>query len=54
MTSVFRPAYTPIVSSTETIPMPQPKVNNLPFIEANTKEVEMSHLTGECIIPVFS
>lgn len=54
MTSVFRPAYTPIVSSTETILMPQPKVNNLPFIEANTKEVEMSHLTGDCIIPVFS
>ena len=27
---------------------------NLPFIEANTKEVEMSHLKDDCIIPVFS
>ena len=27
---------------------------NLPFIEANTKEVEMSHLQEDCIIPVFS
>jgi len=27
---------------------------NLPFIEANTKEVEMSHLKEDCIIPVFS
>jgi len=28
--------------------------SNLPFIEANTKEVEMSHLKDDCIIPVFS
>ena len=27
---------------------------NLPFIEANTKEVSMCHLTDDCIIPVFS
>jgi hypothetical protein len=27
---------------------------NLPFIEANTKAVEMSHLKEDCIIPVFS
>ena len=27
---------------------------NLPFIEANTKAVEMSHLQDDCIIPVFS
>ena len=27
---------------------------NLPFIEANTKEVEMKHLKDDCIIPVFS
>ena len=27
---------------------------NLPFIEANTKEVEMSHLQDDCIIPVFA
>lgn len=26
----------------------------LPFIEANTKEVSLDHLTSECIIPVFS
>ena len=26
----------------------------LPFIEANTKEVEMSHLQDDCIIPVFA
>ena len=26
----------------------------LPFIEANTKAVEMSHLKDDCIIPVFS
>ncbi len=28
--------------------------SNLPFIEANTKEVGMSHLKDDCIIPVFS
>ncbi len=27
---------------------------NLPFIEANTKEVEMNHLQEDCIIPVFA
>lgn len=27
---------------------------NLPFIEANTKEVTLDHLKDECIIPVFS
>lgn len=27
---------------------------NLPFIEANTKEVGMNHLQEDCIIPVFS
>lgn len=30
------------------------KPARLPFIEANTKEVEMSHLKEDCIIPVFS
>ncbi|MBR5175202.1 MAG: DUF3871 family protein [Bacteroidales bacterium] len=38
--------------------VPQPEffstANQLPFIEANTKEVEMAHLTDDCIIPVFS
>ena len=37
----------PIITATE-------KPANLPFIEANTKEVEMSHLKDDCIIPVFS
>ena len=26
----------------------------LPFIEANTKEVSLSHLNNECVVPVFS
>lgn len=38
----------------QVIPTAQKPVNNLPFIEANTKEVEMSHITDDCIIPVFS
>ena len=54
--------YMPIVSSTEVTPVQQNQVitiaqkpvNNLPFIEANTKEVGMEHLTEDCIIPVFS
>lgn len=36
------------------IPTVQKPVNSLPFIEANTKEVEMNHITDDCIIPVFS
>lgn len=44
-----------IAPSYQVIPVTQQKpVNNLPFIEANTKEVEMEHLTEDCIIPVFS
>ena len=35
-------------------PQPQKAPANLPFIEANTKEVELSHLKEDCIIPVFS
>ena len=38
----------------QVIPTAQKPVNNLPFIEANTKDVEMSHITDDCIIPVFS
>lgn len=38
----------------QVIPTAQKPVNNLPFIEANTKEVEKSHITDDCIIPVFS
>ena len=51
----------PIVNRTEVNPMPAYQVipeqkpqRNLPFIEANTKEVELSHLKDDCIIPVFS
>ncbi|MCM1356897.1 MAG: DUF3871 family protein [Staphylococcus sp.] len=33
---------------------PQREKRNNPFIEANTKAVELSHLTNECIVPVFS
>lgn len=32
----------------------QSTITRLPFIEANTKEVELSHLKDDCIIPVFS
>lgn len=36
-------------------PMAQKDANrNLPFIEANTKEVDMRHLKEECVVPVFS
>lgn len=38
----------------QVIPTVQKPVNSLPFIEANTKEVEMNHITDDCIIPVFS
>ena len=33
---------------------PLREVRNLPFIEANTKEVPISHIKDDCIIPVFS
>ena len=29
-------------------------MKKLPFIEANTKEVSIGHLKGDCIVPVFS
>ena len=53
------PAYMPFMNQTQVVPVyqviPQQKPSaNLPFIEANTKEVEMSHITDDCIIPVFS
>ena len=34
--------------------IPQREKKTLPFIEANTKAVELSHLKHECIVPVFS
>lgn len=54
--SLFTPMVLPQVMP---IPMSQQEIrtsssSNLPFIEANTKEVEMSHLKDDCIIPVFS
>ena len=57
--SVQRPLY-PILATQESprvtilpvIEAKQPAA--LPFIEANTKEVEMNHLRDDCIIPVFS
>ena len=30
------------------------RVNKLPFIEANTKEVTIEHLRNDCVVPVFS
>ncbi|MBQ5985287.1 MAG: DUF3871 family protein [Bacteroidales bacterium] len=56
------PAVAPIVR-TEQLPVILPvfanaeeekKPSNLPFIEANTKEVSMDNLKSDCIIPVFS
>ena len=38
----------------QTVPAPQKEIRNLPFIEANTKEVTLSHVKDDCIIPVFS
>lgn len=38
----------------QTVPAPQKEIRNLPFIEANTKEVSLSHIKDDCIIPVFS
>lgn len=57
--SVQRPLY-PILATQESprvtvLPVfeaTQPE--NLPFIEANTKEVTMDHLKDACIVPVFS
>jgi hypothetical protein len=38
----------------QAVPAPQKEIRNLPFIEANTKEVTLSHVKDDCIIPVFS
>lgn len=46
---VQRPLYMPLFAATE-----QKQPADLPFIEANTKEVSLSHLQDDCIIPVFS
>lgn len=38
----------------ENISDSRPKYKSNPFIEANTKEISLSHLEKDCIIPVFS
>ena len=48
-TTTFLPARIPVLA-----PQAFDEPANLPFIEANTKEVKMSHLKDDCIIPVFS
>ena len=61
-TSVSRPLFSTLIPQeaprVSVLPVYEPaeplKPANLPFIEANTKEVEMSHLKDDCIIPVFS
>ena len=46
--------YVPHYLEPQVVTMPQKEVRNLPFIEANTKEVTLSHVKDDCIIPVFS
>lgn len=38
----------------ESEPITTRRVNKLPFIEANTKEVAIEHLRNDCVVPVFS
>ena len=52
MYPILAPQEMPRVSVLPLYEVKQPA--NLPFIEANTKEVEMNHLKDDCIIPVFS
>ena len=42
------------VITPKVVTIPQKEVRNLPFIEANTKEVTLGHIKDDCIIPVFS
>ena len=44
----------PVIAAAPMVSFMEAQPENLPFIEANTKEVEMSHLKDDCIIPVFS
>ena len=46
-------SFAPVVSPA-VVTVPQREIRNLPFIEANTKEVSLSHVKDDCIIPVFS
>ena len=55
MTSVARgSSESGIVPATIQIVNEQKAPARLPFIEANTREVELNHLSDDCIIPVFS
>ena len=36
----------------QVVTVPKKEERNLPFIEANTKEVTLSHVKDDCIIPV--
>ena len=49
-----QPVYPAIATALPIFQAEQKAPANLPFIEANTKEVKMNHLTDDCIIPVFS
>lgn len=42
------------VETIETEVISSRRVNKLPFIEANTKEVTIEHLRNDCVVPVFS
>ena len=51
--------FSPTTPEVAIVPLFKPEIRTpdpqqLPFIEANTKEVTLEHLTSDCIIPVFS
>ena len=49
--TIFKPKEQPII---ELIQVEKKKYKINPFIEANTKDVSLSTLRNDCIIPVFS
>ena len=56
ITAVPKPQVLQEMNTAKAVPVPNTAVskNRLPFIEANTKEVTISHLRNECVVPVFS
>lgn len=53
--TLFAPFMPQMMPLTITQPTQEVLLSNpLPFIEANTKEVDLAHLNNDCIIPVFS
>ena len=50
---VISPVVVPYLAP-RTVAVTRKEIRNLPFIEANTKEVPLSHIQDDCIIPVFS